>query len=219
MSTDLFTNNNYYKLQYLFNVKVNPLHLELNNTIVVTFLSFQQGDEEGFNHYFHLYYKPLLHFANSLLHNQDIAEDVVEDSLVKLWEKRESITSESAIKPYLYTTVKNACINIFRKQKHQKAYESYLQKLPLQVSADITQKIITAEAMHGVYLAVQKLPSKYKQVFNMLWVQGKEVKDIALELNLPISTVKSQKARTLELLRKKLPHLGALLVLFLRHIY
>lgn len=144
-----------------------------------------------------------------------MAEDVAEDSFVKLWERRESITSESAIKPYLYASVKNACIDILRKQKHQKAYEAHLQKLPLQVSTDITQKIITAEAMHQVYLSVQNLPSKYQQIFNMIWVQGKEVKDIALELNLPLSTVKSQKARTLELLRKQLPHLGILLLLFL----
>jgi RNA polymerase sigma-70 factor (ECF subfamily) len=67
--------------------------------------------------------------------------------------------------------------------------------------------------MHQVFLAVQNLPPKYQQLFNLLYVQGKEVKEIALELNLPLSTVKSQKGRTLELLRKQLPHLGILILL------
>jgi DNA-directed RNA polymerase specialized sigma24 family protein len=47
----------------------------------------------------------------------------------------------------------------------------------------------------------------------MLYVEGKEIKEIAKELNLPLSTVKSQKARTLQLLRKQLPHLGILILL------
>jgi RNA polymerase sigma-70 factor (family 1) len=177
------------------------------------FLSFQKGEERGFNYFFHLYYKPLVHFALTVVNNFQTAEDVVEDSLVNLWRKREGVQSASAIKPYLYTSVRNGCINILRKQVNQKAYESYVTKLPKPFAEDVTGSIITSESMHQVYLAVQNLPSKYRQIFNMLYVEGKEVKDIARELNLPLSTVKSQKGRTLELLRKQLPHLGSLLLL------
>jgi RNA polymerase sigma-70 factor (family 1) len=182
------------------------------------FLSFQQGEEAGFNHYFHLYYKPLLHFAFSILHRQELAEDVTEESFIKLWSKKENIISESAIKPYLYASVRNACIDVLRKERHINTYKKHIQKAPVSFAEDDTQKIITSEAMHQVYLAVQNLPSKYKQIFNMLWVQGKEVKDISLELNLPLSTVKSQKARALELLKKQLPHLGILLLFFSLHM-
>jgi RNA polymerase sigma factor (sigma-70 family) len=69
--------------------------------------------------------------------------------------------------------------------------------------------------MQQVFLAVQNLPGKYRQVFPMFYVEGKEIKDIAKELNLPLSTIKSQKARTLELLRKQLPHLGCFIILLL----
>jgi len=139
----------------------------------------------------------------------EIAEDILEDSFMKLWEKRESINSISAIKPYLYATVRNACIDSIRKRQHQNEYKNHVQKLPLPFAEDITGKMITAEAMHYVFLAVQRLPPKYKQIFQMIWVEGKEIKDISKELNLPLSTVKSQKARIIELLRRQLPQLGA----------
>jgi len=138
----------------------------------------------------------------------------VEDSFVKLWEKKESIDSPSSIKPYLYKTVRNGCIDLLRKQKHQLAYTNHIKKLPEPVSTDITQKIITSESMHQVYLAFENLPPKYKKIFRMIYVEGKEVKDVASELDLPLSTVKSQKLRALELLRKQLPHLGYLLIFY-----
>ena len=69
--------------------------------------------------------------------------------------------------------------------------------------------------MHQVYLALKTLPPKCRQVFTMLYVQGKPVKEIAEELQLSVSTVKSHKATALKLLRKQLPHLGCLLLVML----
>lgn len=177
------------------------------------FFFFKEGEEQGFNYFFQLYYKPLVHFANSFLQNQQAAEDMAEDSFLKLWERRETIASLSSVKPFLYAVVRNSCIDLLRKQKHQTVYSTRLKKAGEPLAPDVTTNIITSETMHQVYLALQNLPSKYGKVFTMLYVQGKEMKEIAQELNLPLSTVKSQKARALELLRKQLPHLGCLLLL------
>jgi RNA polymerase sigma-70 factor, ECF subfamily len=175
------------------------------------FILFQKGEERGFDYFFQLYYKPLVHFAYTFLGNTEAAEDVACDSFLKLWEKRASIGSILAIKPYLYAVVRNGCIDILRKQKHQNAYTAYIKKTEKDFQDDASHNIIISESMQQVHLAVQRLPARYQQVFKMLYLEGKEVKDIATELNLPLSTVKSQKARTLELLRKELPHLGYLL--------
>jgi RNA polymerase sigma-70 factor (family 1) len=190
------------------------LHSQNQDITSELFPSFQQGEEQGFNYFFHLYYKPLVHFAQTFLKQTEASEDVVEDGFVKLWQKRESIQSASAIKAYLYKTVRNACIDILRKQVHRDAYVVHINKSPKEFAPDTTQNIITVEAMHQVYTAVQNLPSKYKKVFNMLYVQGKEVKDIATELNLPLSTVKTHKSKALELIRKQLPQLGCITLLF-----
>lgn len=65
--------------------------------------------------------------------------------------------------------------------------------------------------MHQVYTALQTLPPKCGQVFRMYYLEEKSLQEIADELDLSLSTVKSQKGRAIELLRKKLPHLSCLL--------
>jgi RNA polymerase sigma-70 factor (family 1) len=199
--TRKFSESQSYRLQH-----------QNNYTTEDYFISFKEGEEQGFNYFFQQLYKPLLHFALSFLKQTESAEDVVEDAFVKLWQKKESIESASAIKPHLYKTVRNACIDIMRKQVHRDAYVVYVNKSSKEFAPDITQNIITTEAMRQVYLAVQNLPSKYKKVFNMLFVQGREIKEIAAELNLPLSTVKTHKSKALELLRKQLPHLGCIIL-------
>ena len=164
------------------------------------------------DYFFHLLYKPLVHFACTFLNSTEASEDIAEDSFLKLWERRDSIESLSSVKPFLYAVVRNRCIDLLRKQKHQSAYISHLKKTGEELAPDVSHSIIISESMHQVYLAIQNLPAKYKRIFNMLYVEGKEIKEIALELNLPLSTVKSQKQRALELLKKQLPHLGFLLI-------
>lgn len=176
--------------------------------------SFKKGEEKGFDYFFHLYYKPLVHFAFTIVPNIETAEDVVEDSFIQLWEKRQLISQASGIKPYLYASVRNRCIDFLRKQSHSNLYLNHLKKLPPEFAADHSQKIIISEAMHQVFLAVQNLPPKYQKVFKMIYVEEKEIKEIAVELNLPVSTIRSQKTKVLELLKNQLPHLG-LFIFFL----
>jgi RNA polymerase sigma-70 factor (ECF subfamily) len=139
---------------------------------------------------------------------------VVEDCFVRLWEKRELIESANAVKPYLYTSVRNRCLDVLRKQGHSKIYEAHLKRAPEEFAPDHVQAIIVAESMFQVYLAVEKLPGKYKRVFDMFYLHGRELMDIASELDLPLATVKSRKKRTLEILRAQLPHLGFFILLF-----
>lgn len=194
----------------------SSLHFQVaDHTIEDYFISFRQGYQNGFNYFFELYYKQLVHFASSIVKDAELAKDVVEDCFVKLWEKRETLASASSVKPYLFTAVRNKCLNILEKQKHQNTYKLYIQKLPLEISADITHKIIASESMHQVFIALQNLPSKYRQLINMLYFEEKPVKQIARDLDLPLSTVKSQKQRALQLLKNQLPHLGIMILFFL----
>lgn len=176
------------------------------------FYSFKRGEEKAFNYFFHLYYKQLVHFAFTYVKHTETAEDLVEDSFVKLWEKRETIVSANGIKPYLFQTVRNTCINYLKRQSYNDAYINHVKQLPVETD-NPGAKLIASETMRQVFLALQVLPDKYQKVFTMYYVEEKEIKDIAAELNLPVPTVRSQKVKVLELLRKRLQHLSCLLFL------
>jgi hypothetical protein len=117
------------------------------------FRSFKAGEELGFNYFFHLYFKPLVHFAYSIVNSLQAAEDVVEDSFIKLWEKREAIEAPG-LKSYLYASVRNGCIDLLRRNDHHEVYLNNIAEKPEQIAIDISHKIIMTEAMRLVYTAL-----------------------------------------------------------------
>jgi RNA polymerase sigma-70 factor (family 1) len=178
------------------------------------FILFQKGEEKGFDYFYHQYFRPLLYYALSILNEQGLAEDVLEDCFVKLWEKRMTIEGAATIKPYLYTAVRNTCFNLLNREKHKSRYITHFKNTEEQFETDVTQKIITAESKQQVYKAIETLPPKHRKLIKMIYLEEKKLKEVASELNLSLSTVKNQKAKAIQLLKEQLPNLSLLLAVF-----
>lgn len=177
------------------------------------FLSFKEGEEQGFNYFFHLHYKPLVHFAFTIVNDKDEAEDIVEDSFVKFWGKRTVIKKAGAVKSYLYTIVKNQCITRLRRKGHHTAYLKNITSEPERMKVDIEHNIIMAEAMNHVYNTLETLPPQSAEIIQLYYVEGRGIAEIADKLHLSLDATKSRKANALKLLRKKLPYLRYLMLL------
>ena len=78
---------------------------------------FHNGTGDGYTVLFKKWYPAICYFADSILHNITEAEDVAEDSFIKLWERREQFTSLQKCKSYLYSCARNASIDILRHRK------------------------------------------------------------------------------------------------------
>src|SRR6185436_5676399 len=74
-------------------------------------LSFQRGEEKGFTWFFNELYGSLHYYAFRLLNDKPSAEDAVENSFIKIWERRSGFHHPNVIKAWLYTTVHNDCLN------------------------------------------------------------------------------------------------------------
>lgn len=178
------------------------------------FVSFQKGEEKGFEFFFNEYYACLSFFAFKILKDDAAAQDVVSDSYIKLWEKREIIDKPSSVKSYLYTTVKNACIDLLRKAERVRKYESELMTISPEWEHTILHRMIEAEVLRILVASKAKLPTKAKRVFEMFYFENKSYQEIAEELDISIHTVKNQKIRAVKLLRKQFPYI----VLFLHFL-
>jgi len=176
---------------------------DLTNTTSYANL-FRSGNEEGFNYFFNEYYKPLYFFASRYVKDNAAAEDIITESFIKLWDKREIFETEAGIKGYLYKTVYNACLR-WLEQLHRKTL--YATSFAAQTSITeqpYTNNIIKAETIHQLHIAIANLPSQCKKIFTKLYIEGKQPSEIAKEMNLTISTIKNQKARGIKLLRPEL---------------
>jgi RNA polymerase sigma-70 factor (ECF subfamily) len=167
-------------------------------------VAFKEGREEGFNYFFNSCYKPLHFFASRYVKDNAAAEDIITDSFIKLWDKREIFETASGIKGYLYKSVYNACLRCLEQQQrktiHTKSYAGQINTTEQPYLNDI----IKAETIHQLHIAISQLPTQCKKIFTKLYVEGKTVSEIAEEMNLTISTIKNQKARGLKLLKPKL---------------
>lgn len=175
------------------------------------FVSFQKGEEKGFAFFFNEYYASLSFFAFKILKDEAEAQDVVSDSFVKLWERRGTIDKPGSLKSYLYTTVKNACVDLLRSRERDRKHENEVFQLSDRWEQSILHKMIEAEVLRHLVAARAKLPVKTKRVFEMFYFENKSYQQIAEELNISIHTAKNQKIRAVKILRKQFPYI----VLFL----
>lgn len=182
--------------------------------------AFQRGEESGFTYFFNSLYPALLYYAFRILNDKPAAEDVVEESFIKIWERHNSFSHHQVIKSWLYTTVRNACLNKLQQEQRQNAHKELLakeqegsyQNSPL-------NNIIITEVITEVHSTIKVLPTECRKIFEMMYIQGKTVREIAEELQLSISTIKNQKARGLEILRKRFPQLTTVAVLEALNIF
>lgn len=161
--------------------------------------NLHNGDESVFREIFEKYHTRLCYFAITILPDTETPEDVVQDAFVKLWQKRMNFHDELSIKAFLYITVKNHCLNIY---KHDKVVRKYSDLLHVETEEDsIMSHIVESEVLENVYQALQKLPAGCRNVLQLSYFQGLKNKDIASHLDVSINTVKTQKKRALNLLR------------------
>src|SRR3954469_8578611 len=88
--------------------------------------AFQRGEEKGFTYFFNELYPALLYFAFRIIDDKPAAKDIVEESFIKIWERHTTFTHNKVIKSWLYTTVRNACIDWQRKQQSTLEHEQEL---------------------------------------------------------------------------------------------
>lgn len=158
-----------------------------------------KGDEEPFRVIFERYHTRLCYFAARLLPPGQVPEDIVQEAFVQLWQKRDQFPDLINIKSFLYTAVKNRCLNILRHDRVIRKYGDLLRQE--QPQTDALHGIIETEVLQKIHQALEKLPDGCRNVLHLSYFEEMKNKDIAEQLNVSVNTVKTQKKRALQILR------------------
>lgn len=163
-------------------------------------------------HLFDLYYTRLCYFAHKMILNKEAAEDIVQDAFVAYWKKQADFDNEPSIKTFLYLTVKNACLNVIR---HESVVKKFVENQDMTILEEekITENIIRSEVAGEIHNAISALPQGCRQVLTLAYFGGLKNDEIAQDLAISVNTVKTQKARALQLLRLKLDAGSLILVI------
>ena len=162
---------------------------------------FKQGDKKMFKHLFEEYYSRLCCFAFKYMQDDQTSEDIVQEVLSDLWDKRQSINIKISFKAFLYTSVRNRCLNQIR--KNAKDEERLSEYLSLESESMDDYNYIEEEVHANLYKAINSLPEKSREVvlLSMREMSNVEIKD---ELDISVNTVKSNKRRAYKMLREML---------------
>ena len=176
-------------------------------------LLFQGGNEDAYIELVNRYKDKLINFIFNYLGDQESSEDVVQETMIKLYQKKHYYKEIAKFSTWLYTIAKNLANTELRKRKQRKitllsqftaddkTYDlpSNDPELDQGIQTDIVNKIIRT--------AVDQLSEKFKVVIVLRDIQGISYEDISEIINVPIGTVKSRINRARLQLQVELKHL------------
>ncbi len=168
----------------------------------------RRGKEEAFAYVFRMYYSPLLNYAGRILKDVEAANDVVQECFCRLYERRRELRKELQVRPYLYKSVYNACMDAI---KHQKVESNYINQELLDFyfskvveTPEAEQALLDEDLKGAIQAAINKLPERCREIFVLSKVDGLSNKQIAEQLNISMKTVEAQMTTAFVRLRKEL---------------
>jgi RNA polymerase sigma-70 factor (family 1) len=166
--------------------------------------AIRQGHEPAFEQLFRTYYERLCHYADSLLKDEDEAEEMVQTVFLSIWEKRADLDITLSLKAYLYRAVHNHCLNRIKHYQVRQAHQAYtLYHQPPGYEA-VTDTLYGIELAERIEQAVSRLPEQCQVVFRMSRFEELKYQEIADRLGLSVKTIENQIGKALRILRSEL---------------
>jgi RNA polymerase sigma-70 factor, ECF subfamily len=178
------------------------------------------GDEQAFELFFRKYNIRLCAFANKFLDDPQIAQEVVQDVFIRIWENREDIDPENSLKSYVFKHVQNLCLNKLRRRKVESRFTEvyklvYIQHSEFSADESLLAKELEAHIVHSI----KKLPSECRKIFELSRHEGLKYKEIAEALNISVKTVEAQMSKALKSLRLELTDFITIVLVILTGIW
>ena len=161
-----------------------------------------ENKSHNFEDLFHRNYIKLVRFAITIVDNQDVAEDIVQDVFLKYWESTKYKAISKSVEGYLFIAVRNKCFNYNESNKKK---QEKLHKLDSEWYDIFDFEIIEKSNRYKkVFESIELLPPKGKIVLKLVCLENLKYKEVAEELGISVNTVKHHLTNSLKFLRSKL---------------
>jgi len=162
----------------------------------------EQNDQVAFTAFYSEYFQKLILVADKYVKDSPIAEGIVQNVFLKIWEDKDLLLSINSLRAYLYRSVINAALNFVNRKRN-------IERHHIIIAEHISHNDIDAldqqnELIVLLYNEIDLLPEKCQKVFKLCRLEGLKYKDIAIELGISEKTVENHMSNALRILRLRM---------------
>jgi RNA polymerase sigma-70 factor, ECF subfamily len=177
--------------------------------------TLKAGDITAFEMLFKTFYQPLCNYAYTFVQDKDDAEEIVQATFLSVWEKKETLEIRTAVKPYLYAMVRNACLNVLKHEKIKQQHVEVELAVAERSVESVTRTVMASELENRIYQAMEKLPEQCRIIFKLSRFEELKYAEIAEQLEISIKTVENQMGKALRIMREQLKDYLPLLIVLM----
>lgn len=159
------------------------------------------GDEIAFSKLVTPLFDRLYGFSFSVTKSETLAEEVVQDVLVKIWEHRQKLPELENLAAWVYTVTRNRAYNTLRQQLKQQEYVDHLNAYFALAPGSPEERLLLKDSIALLQKAKAKLPPRQEEIFTLSRMEGLTLDEIADQLSLSKETVKKHLTLALKSVR------------------
>lgn len=170
----------------------------------------KEGNREAFNRLFRHYYPRVMAYVTAMV-EQEVAEDVVQDVFLHVWENRKKLYIGEGFHSYLFQSAYTRCVDHYRKTQSTDKYKLHIENVCLEEcnallksEASVLKDIFSKDFYEQLHNLLEQLPSQRREVFILTYLEGLKAKEVSERLQIPQRTVESHIYLAIKYLRMHL---------------
>lgn len=158
----------------------------------------RDGDTTAFGKIYTIFAPVLYQRLLRLLKDTDTVEEILQDTFLKLWEKRTQIDPEQAFTTYLYRIADHLAMDVFRRISRDKALQQELWASTISFYLHTEETFLAKEQRQLISTAIEQLPPKRKQILILCKLEDKSYQEVAELMGISVSTVSNQLVKAIK---------------------
>ncbi|MEE1946434.1 RNA polymerase sigma-70 factor [Pedobacter sp. KR3-3] len=174
--------------------------------------SLRDGNELAFDQLYRLYSYQIYTNILRMVKDPDVAQELLQDVFLKVWERRSFIDPQKSFKAYLYQIARSRVFDFFRHEKIARKVESYLSGIHTELHTDLEDQLQYKETRERYDHAVSMLPEQRQKIYILCKIEGKSYSEVSNLLRISSSTIQDHMVKANKFIRA---HLGEAIALLL----
>lgn len=163
----------------------------------------KKDDHDSFQKLFEYYSNPLYKFALGYLKSKEVAEDLVQEVFIKIWNNRKNIKTNTSFQSYLFTIALNSVRKYFNKLSQQNEFKHQILIDFSKNQSDFDKNTDYQYLLDRLDELINQMPEKRREVFIKKKYEEKSLKEIAEELSITTKTVEYHITEAMKYLKKE----------------